>query len=283
MPININYPEEKMPTNEESNPWIGAVNAINQIKTSMLDQQRRAQVNQFQPDILRNQVLEGQLGNQKSEALLPFAAPQAQADLSRSQAQIPYVQEQTRQLKFENNNPLFSLGGMAGNIAAQRYLEQTGDVEGAKKMQSYIAAETQAKQNYGMGGLGGVDIKNQMYFEKQLQLDHPDWSPEKVRQASGAYQVGMQNLPDGTTLPPLSGKSKSALDLSLKGHGPTGSINQMIQAKQAEAEIGVLQPFINKAYEDLGPTYSGYSPQQIVDSFKKDKASEAMNEISAAG
>ena len=278
--------------------YVDSANAINTLTDNQLKTAAQNVSNQYQPGLLQNQLESGQLANQKSQAQLPYVGPQAAADVQQTQlanqranALLPFAAPEAKaalanQLlmnqhqQFVNQNPLLSQGGVAGNIGAINYLKQTGDVQGAQQIADYNAAQIKAQQSlanyrdmgggYGMGTTG----KNLLQLQRQLMVDHPGLSQQQASQYASAYLSGDTQLPDGTALPPASGLAQAYINKALKDQTTAGLMTKNVQAKQAEAEINVMQQYANEGQQLAGTTYAGYSPDQLIDAFGNDDASQ---------
>ena len=146
------------------------------------------------------------------------------------------------------------------------YPESTqADIESKKALTNY--------RNQGGPGTG-VAQKDLLAFKRQLSFENPNWNKEQVDDASSAYLAGENVLPDGSQLPPISGNSKFMLDTIAKRRTTAPLITGNIKAMQGEAELEVLSKFSTEGLAPYGDTILDYSPQQIIDSFKSDKASQ---------
>jgi hypothetical protein len=135
---------------------------------------------------LQRQAL--QLGNQKSKAQLPYAGPQAQANLMHQNLMNQYYGPLT-QSTIDRNNSL-----------AQWY-----------------------KQGGGRSGVNGAALRD---LSTQIATDHPDWTPAQVNDAGSAYLEGRGAFSDGTPLPAASGRTASILDRINKQNNTAQGLNQ---------------------------------------------------------
>lgn len=113
--------------------------------------------NQYLPQNLEQQLLQAQLGNQKSQAESPYWGPQAQANLGVTQAQVPYLNAQTglmgQQSKYYGQEANARMG--LQNAQAQQidyYMKHPGMLAGGN-MGQLDALLQMMKTNPGM--LGG--------------------------------------------------------------------------------------------------------------------------------
>ncbi len=112
-----------------------------------------------------------------------------------------------------------------------------------------------------------------MFFESLVAKDNPNLNKNQIYEAANAIANGQETLSDGTPVK-ISPASQSSLDRITKGTTTAPLITQSIKANQAHAELQTLTEMSNKDFAPYAETYAGYSPQQIVDSFKKDKTSQ---------
>jgi len=125
------------------------------------------------------------------------------------------------------------------------------------------------------GGSGlGVGGKEELNFQKFVHKDNPHLTPEQVYEASNVVRQGGNQLSDGTKLNPMSAATQSSLDRVTKAGTTAPILTGNIKAKQAEAELAVLNKYAQEALKPYGTTYGGKSPQQILDSFKSDEKSQ---------
>lgn len=249
----------------------GAINAVTRANNSLNDEilktHMQAIQNKYQPRLLQNQTLQGQLANQKSQAEQPYWGPQAQANLSGTQ-----LSNQRQQ--FMNQNPLLQMGGVVGEQAAMNYLQKTGDIQGAKQIKNYMDAEINYKQMGGFGGMRGVDMQTMTGLTRAIAQQNPNASQQEIDAIRNAYLEGQTQLPNGQSIAEPSGDAKYWLNRAGARQATSANINQMTRARQAEAEIGVLSDYANKGIKPYATTYSGYSPEQIYDTLKTDKKSQ---------
>lgn len=164
-----------------------------------------------------------------------------------------------------------------------------------------IASEKElAKMRSLGGGTGtGAGLKEIMGITRQIMMDNPGMDMGKANQIASAYLSGSDKLPNGEQVPEASGITRSLLDQNKKRGTTAALITKGVLANQAHTEIGVLSDFTQKALAPYGNTYDGYSPSEIMDSFKNDEKSQkqlgrfiaaqqlqyeiAQNEIKVAG
>lgn len=138
----------------------------------------------------------------------------------------------------------------------------------------------------GQGGQGlGTGGKEELFFQSLVAKDNPQFAgdPQKIYEASNALRMGQSTLADGTPINPLSPASQSSFDRITKGTTTSSQINQMINAKGADAEIDTLSNLATQWNKPYGTTYLNMSPAQIMDTFKNDEASQTrLGEFAAA-
>jgi hypothetical protein len=126
------------------------------------------------------------------------------------------------------------------------------------------------------GGFGqGVRGREELLFNSGVAQDNPHLTTnEQIREAANAYSEGKDTLSDGTPLKPMSPSTKRSLDALTKATTYAGAAVPIIKAKQADAELKTLMDMSQKDFEYYATTYNGYSPKQIIDTFKNDDASQ---------
>lgn len=141
--------------------------------------------------------------------------------------------------------------------------------------ESNINAKKARSDFLNSGGSGGsVGLKDLRGLANQLSKDHPDWDQEKINQAANAYLTGDSNLGDGSVLPPLGGQAQSLINGIAKRKTTAALITSGVRANQADAELEVLNKYANEGLKPYGTTYFNKSPQQVLDTFKSDSASQ---------
>jgi len=128
-------------------------------------------------------------------------------------------------------------------------------------------------RKFGGGGVG-VGGKEELLFQNLVGRDNPGLSPDQVYEASNVLREGGNRLADGTIIKPLSQAAKSSLNRLAKYDTTAPLITGNIKGAQAEAEIDALAKHAQEGLRPYGNTYLGYSPAQIIDSFKSDDKSQ---------
>lgn len=211
-----------------------------------------------------------QLQNKKAKAQLPYAGPQSAANLQRTQLQNEGTQAQ---LPYKGPQAAASLEA----TQLKNTLQQIINHYMPQQQEAQIGQKNAMSQFYKMGGpRAGVAIANQNAFMKNVGLDNPQLNgdPTKIREAANAYQQGKSSLPDGSKLNPMSPNTVSALATVMKGNSTAALVTKAVQANQSEAELQVMSSMAQKDAAPYATTYAGYSPHQILDTFKDDDKSQ---------
>jgi len=251
---------------------VTAMGGINSLNNAMLNTKMQSLKNKYYPQDIqsqigyRNALTQGQnINNQYLPRKLALA--NALAEL-HNQFYAPNMQSEidNRNAMTQKSNTMTPLQAEQLRLQNEFYPEVTkAGIESQKAMAKY--------RNSG-GFAMSAPQKELKGFENQLSLDHPEWTPEQLNDASNAYLSGNDTFSDGTPLPPLQGKADDYLKLIAKRTTTAPLITAGIKAKQAEAELSVLSKYADEGLEPYGTTYFDMSPQQIFDSFKGDKTSQ---------
>lgn len=246
-------------------PGVSGMNAINSLGLNMLKKKF------YQPDIesqinSRNALTEGyKIANQYAPERMQLA--NALAALT-NQYYGPNMESQigNRNAMTQKYNTMTPLEAKELELKNQYYPEVTqGNLNSQKALADYRKT----------GGVGaGVDQKQLMAFKNQLALDNPGWNEEQLNQAANSYLSGENTLPDGEELPPLQGQAKQHFDSLAKRKTTSALHTGGVKAKQAEAELEVLNKYANEGLKPYGTTYFDKSPEQLLDTFKSDDASQ---------
>lgn len=139
-------------------------------------------------------------------------------------------------------------------------------------------AEANARAHYyaNGGGSGGVGSKDAANFESGVGRDNPHLTPEQLQEAVTVTAKGGNQLSDGTKLNPMSFGTEQALNRAIRSGTTAGQINQSNLANQADAELDVFSNLASKWGAPYSDTVLGKSPQQILDTFKKDDKSQTQ-------
>lgn len=141
--------------------------------------------------------------------------------------------------------------------------------------QAEINANNALASNRQLSGGGvGVGGKEENLFQSIIAKDNPQLSPAQVYAASNAVRQGNFTLPDGAKINPLSPAAQSSLDRLTKYGSTSAIITANQRGRQAETEIDVLSRYANAGTQPYADTIMGYSPAQIIDSFKNDDAAK---------
>lgn len=234
--------------------------AHNMLKRKFYPQDIQSQINE------RNALTEGyKIANQYAPDRLQLANAFSQL---RNQYYGPNIESEisNRDALTNRNTIMTPLEAERMKLQNQYYPQVTeANIAGQKALAGL--------RNAGGAGMG-VGQKELKGFENQLSVDHPEWTSEEINQATNAYLTGDDTLPDGTQLPPLGGKAAALSDQIAKRRTTSPLVTQGVKANQAEAELSVLSDYANKGLAPYGTTYFNKSPDQVLDTFKSDPASQ---------
>lgn len=202
-----------------------------------------------------NSLNEQELKNTMQELQNKYYAPNIQSEIAQ------------RQASTNRSNQLLPL-----DVKNQQNINDWY----ARKAQAEINAQNAMANLRNMGGSGaGTGQKEELFFQSLVGKENPQLkTPEQVYQASNALRQGLNVLPDGTKINALSPASQASFDRLTKGGTYAGAAVPLLKARQADAELQTLMSMSQKDFEPYATTYAGYSPQQIIDTFKDDKASQ---------
>lgn len=204
-------------------------------------------------------LLNKHLQQQKMRELMPFIAPQAQADLTASQQANQWNPQRWQSdiglqgAQTNRSNSMLPLDIQKQQLANKYYPD-------------LIKSEIALNQMGGRGSLG-TGTKEELFFQQLVSKDNPQLGndPSKIYEAANALREGRDTLSDGTKLNKLSQAAGDSLD-RLKKYGTTSSlITAGVTANQAESELPVYKEAIDKGVKPYGTTVFGQSPQQIKD------------------
>ncbi len=218
---------------------MGGINALahNMLKRKYYAPNIESEINQ------RNALTEGQnIQNQYAPDKLRLANILAEL---QNQYYAPNIQSEigNRNALTQKYNTMTPLEAKELELKNKYYPQVTkSGIEAQKSLSNY--------RNTGGAG-GGVAQKELKGFEQQLSLDHPEWTPEQTNQAASAYLNGDEQLPDGTSLPPISGLAQTFVDNIIKRGTTAGALNQQRFAATTDALL--------KEGEKLLPSISKYS------------------------
>lgn len=264
--------------------YTAGAGAINALTDAQLKTAAQGVSNQFQPGILQNQLTAGQLANQRSQATLPYAGPQAAADLSQTQLGnqknkllLPYVvptaQSDIAQKNAQANylgteadvnkakipgiqwasaNPQTQVGGVAGIFGLQDWANKTGDTNLANNINSYFASKAQPDAK----SLDTV-TKARNGAATVIQNENPGISnseahARQLAYENGADQNGNFSLPDGTKIPPPSAAVQNSLSEVYKNANTANKLKTQAAALNAERALQVLTPYAKGASQYSG-------------------------------
>lgn len=179
----------------------------------------------------------------------------------------PEEQQKTSILQQSNPQSFDEIKALERNINA--------DIGGKEALAKYHERAIGA-------GKGGVNIQQQAKLMEDLKRDNPDLTDDQVYEAAGNLVQGKQTLDDGTPFRAGGLSQTNASKVALQGTTSSLATN-LVQGKQAEAEIGVLSKFALEGIKPYGDTYFNKSPDQIYDSLSNDpKSQKKLGKLIAA-
>jgi|ERR1700689_1232459 len=202
-----------------------------------------------------NSLTTSNLKNKMMELENRYYGPKSEADIAQTQAQTN---------KLNTMTPLEAAYQQLVNKNYVKDLES--QIESRKSLANY-------RENGGYRGLGTAGTREQQFYESLVAKDNPDLPPEKIYEASNALANGLTTLQDGTPIN-ISPASRASLDRIMKGSSTSALITQGVKANQADAELRVLNEYANRGLKPYSDTVMGYSPQQVLDTFKTDNESQ---------
>lgn len=264
--------------------YTAAAGAINALTDAQLKTAAQRVSNQFQPQLLQNQVTSGNLANQRASATLPYAGPQAAATLSQTQLGnqknkllMPYVvptaqsdiaqkNSQARYLgsesdvneakvpgiQFASAHPLTQLSGVAGILGLQDYANKSGDANLANNVQTYLNSKAQPDAK----SLDAV-TKARNGAATVIQDENPGISNTEAHARQLAYENGPDangnySLADGTQIPKPSLAVQNSLSLVSKSANTANKLKAQAAALNAERALQVLTPYAKGASQYSG-------------------------------
>lgn len=150
------------------------------------------------------------------------------------------------------------------NLIAAGYKPGTQDYQ--KAVKDYLSGNAK--------GYSGAGLKALNALKTQVASDLGLKDQDKIDEAASAYLNGQTTLSDGTVLPPPSGIVRNLTDQVTKAGTTAALITKGVQANAGEAELQIINKNVRPVLEKEGTTLLGKSPQQIMDSFKSDDASQ---------
>ncbi len=178
------------------------------------------------------------------------------------------------ELKTEEAKPAL-MGAQASQYPSENALRQQQTREQMikniflpQREPAEIAEINQRAKYYGMGGsAGSAGTRDELAFQNSVATDNPTITdPAKLREAIEVVAKGGTTLSDGTPLN-VSEATGRAYNRAFKSTTTAPLITAGVRANQAEAELPVVDKYINKGRQNYGDTILGYSPKLIKDSF----------------
>jgi hypothetical protein len=218
------------------------------------------------PAQLRQSMQEKELANALNQTKVQNAPTDERLKQALMQAQTQKLQRSSQNLFGEDYN----LQGPARQAWDLELLKQ----KVGKDSPIYKDAKKQYDLQAINRGFGGAGMKEQNYLQSIVQKDYPDFTPEQAYEATNVYMNGGDTLSDGTKLNPPSPTFTASLDRLTKYGTTSPIITQAIQTEQAKAAIPVMQDYALKGMAPYGDTIFNVSPDQLIDTTKKDKESQ---------
>lgn len=202
--------------------------------------------NQYLPDRMR-------LANELANLTNQYYGPNIQSEMAQ------------RNALTNKYNTMTPLEAKELQLKNQFYPDLTkAQIEGSKALSNIRA----------MGGIGlGTGGKEELFFQSLVKRDNPNLTPDQAYEAANVLSEGGNQLSDGTPVK-LSPISRRSLNRANKSTTTQALITGNIRGEQAEAEIDELSKHAQAALKPYGSTILGYSPKQLLDSFKTDNASQ---------
>lgn len=245
-----------MPTFEQSNPWIPAMQRMNQLRAQQLQNQVSQARSQYAAPQMAEQLEASRLQNQKTEAAIPYMNQQIESIIKQRQAQANLN-------NLHASNPLLYSSGTAGQLGAARYLQQQQQNSQPSDQFNYDNSidqlnKTANRMSSGAGGKSWASLPADWKGQVLAQGAALGYTPEQVA----------QRMSQGQTLQQLaqeSGHSQGLLGLQPK-YAPTRSTVTQVQRRQgALSEINNLEPKMTEALAPYAQRFKGYSPKMIAE------------------
>lgn len=139
--------------------------------------------------------------------------------------------------------------------------------------------ETEARAKYyesgGFGSKGTARQQEEKGYIENVSKDNPQLeTPEEKREAAEVIRNGGHILSNGKILNPPSNATKDSIIALNKAHTTASLANSGINSQKADAAIKSISKNATEWLKPYGDTILGYNPQQVVDSFKNDDASQ---------
>jgi hypothetical protein len=213
------------------------------------------------------------LAIQQEQARKPYYGQFAQAELAKAQAEPNEINARTG---------LYGAQSHELNVMTPEKLKelQLKNQFYPQQIQAEIANNKALTDWRKSGGFGnnsgfGTGAREEMLFQNLVQKDNPQLkTPEQIYEASNVLRSGGDKLSDGTQLNPLSPAAQASYDRLLKGTTTSGAVTPIIQANAASKEMQVLNNFAQEGIKPYGTTIYNIVPEQIIDTFKNDNASQ---------
>lgn len=186
------------------------------------------------------------LANKKSRATLPYAGPQAAANLQHTQLGNQYYGPQAMaHISLEGAQANEANQTARGQGITNQYLPQT--------LQAKIGQIMAMTNYYNMGG-GHMNEpqKNNFALQFQIHKDYPNLSTGDVSDAASQLLLGKNNFSDGRPLPPITGQMMGILNKSAKDNTTANVANQRTFARNLDALFKKTDPLMPGATRFAG-------------------------------
>lgn len=268
------FVQTAMPTVAQSDPYLQAMQATQAIRAQQLQNQAAQTKSIFEAPSLQAQLQNQLLANQKSQAELPYAGPQAAANVQETQARIPLMNAQTgltnmqtAQGQFKLNHPLFMLDSAdAQTIGAIKLLRDSGnpsDSNEADRLENLLYLKQQSM-------LAGANYRNTMANLAAPRL--------QVAQGNLARQVA--NSPYGATVLSQPGQNGQPNPSAIAyGNVVKNSLNPSAPNVRGNIQAPLQQQISNA----MPSTGAPMAPQQMAQPLDKNSANSLAQAIQNAG
>lgn len=262
-------------------PILGTMNAINNFSGNVLKNQNQALQNQFYgPNIQSEMGYRNALMNAQNIRNQYLPQQQQLENAFNQMRNQNYVQDIQSQINSRN-----AMTGAVPSEIAQRTAETNkmnqmlpGELTNQQNINKWYGPKAQADINYMNmgGGRGSTGGKDDWQYVNQVGLDNKQLGndPDKIREAANVLSQGGNQLSDGTKLNAMSPSTQRAYDRAYKSTSSAKLVTAGVQANQADAELTALNNHVMPVIKDVGTTYAGRSPDQIIASFKSDDESQ---------
>lgn len=206
---------------DQANPFLTGMGKGEQLVNDALDSQQKSLANQLAKAVLpyaapqsQADLQKMQLANQLSQATLPYAAPQAAADLSRTQAQVPLMQAQTGEANAQTGligqqTKYYPLEALIKAQNANQSSSRFGQAYQLAKTLSEMPAPTRAtwiaqnqdSYNQMVADIANGKNQNQSFITPQIMQQYFPGMQQQQAPQPPAPQQGFQQPPGTNPIP----------------------------------------------------------------------------------